>query len=383
MDRSLSPLIYAADFTGKSPTPARPAFRQVTARIAKFDEKWLQDAIERDPSIVIAPCEQAGLTQERWWFWSREFGVEVGNIDVLLLSETGRVAIVETKLSYNPEKRRSVLAQLLDYAVHLGEAESDDLPALPGGLPKDVRLSLGEVARRIQDDRDYLLIVAGDELDARAVKLGRSLLGDHLINQWELALVEVAVFENQGSEPGPRHLLVPHIRGAIQVELRQVVKVKVEGDRSKITMERVEPETTASGIQWTQQEFVDAVLANPDMKPAKSLALGLAGLAQGRPKVTVQLGRGKTPSALLKRNGCTLVEVYAGQGQIVFPKEPAGLEKALGGVAAARWVAGLSALLPTQLSMTRPTVLARQGQPLDGVLSLLDEVLVEADKWDS
>ncbi len=154
-----------------------------------FKEGWLQNAVEASPSLVIDACVAAGLTDEEWWFWPRELTTDAGSIDILLVPETGRVCIVETKLSYNPEKRRSVLAQVLDYAVSLPEVETAALPPLPevAGLRRE------HVEQRIQQG-DFLLIVAGDQLDSRAVRLGRALLGDHLVNEWELALVEVAVF---------------------------------------------------------------------------------------------------------------------------------------------------------------------------------------------
>jgi len=66
---------------------------------------------------------------------------------VLLVSESGRVAIVETKLSYNREGRRSVLAQLLDYAVHLPE-EIERRPV--SGLPADLPVSEKAVQERIE-----------------------------------------------------------------------------------------------------------------------------------------------------------------------------------------------------------------------------------------
>jgi len=56
--------------------------------------------------------------KRRLVLWAREFRVGVGLIDVLLLSSQGRVAIVETKLASNPELRRQVLAQALDYLTH-------------------------------------------------------------------------------------------------------------------------------------------------------------------------------------------------------------------------------------------------------------------------
>jgi hypothetical protein len=376
MDRFLSPKLFSANVKKSTGRSTDAIYEQTSAKSAGFDEGWLQNAISNEPELVIAPCSQAGLTDERWWFWSREFGVEVGAIDVLLISETGRVGVVETKLAYNPEGRRSVLAQLLDYAVHLGEIDPEDLPDLPAGL----RMSKEEVGRRIIEDRDFLLIVAGDELNARAVKLGRSLLGDHLMNQWELALVEVSVFRRAGEAGSPEHLLVPHIRGAIQIELRQVVKVVLEGDRSRVIVERVEPESTSgTATQWDEPSFLAALEKAPQMQAVKNLGTALTELERTHPGTRVRWGAGKGASALLKRNGRTLIEIYVGWGHVVFAKDPTALDAALGKAATQIWLDGLKKLLPEHMKMNKPTV--RGNEPrLTDVLGLTRTVLGQADK---
>jgi hypothetical protein len=375
MDRYLSPVLFSADVKKSTGRSTGAVYEQTTAKLVGFDEGWLQNAIGNDPELVVAPCRQAGLTDERWWFWAREFEVEVGAIDILLISESGRVGVVETKLAYNPEGRRSVLAQLLDYAVHLGEVEPSDLPELPA----DLRMSKEEVGRRILDDRDFLLIVAGDELNARAVKLGRTLLGDHLMNQWELALVEVSVFRRVGAVGSPEHLLVPHIRGAIETELRQIVKVTVEGDRSRVVVERVEPVSSSeSATQWNEDSFLVALDQAPQMQAAKNLGTSLKELERTHPGTHVRWGTGKGASALLKRNGRTLIEIYVGWGHVVFAKDPATLDAALGKTAARLWLDGLQQLLPEQMKMTKPTV--RGSEPrLSDVLDLTRSVLRQAD----
>jgi hypothetical protein len=256
MTRALTPVLFAADFSA-SDGSTQPAYSRVGPRTANFREDWLQRAIAADPMLVIHPCTEGGLTDEGWFHWASEVSTESGSIDVLLVSETGRVAVVETKLSYNPDRRRNVLAQVLDYAVSLPDLDLADLPALPdaAGVAAD------QVERRMQEG-DFLLIVAGDELDARAVRLGQALLGDHLVNQWELALVEVAVFGRAAEQAGPEHLLVPHLRGVVETESRQVVKVQVaSGPTNRVVVERVSKEPRGSRERWDEQRFFGALAA--------------------------------------------------------------------------------------------------------------------------
>ena len=88
----------------------RVAYERCSARDLGLEESWLRDSIFHAPELVIGPCRAAGLTEDEWYPWQREYRVAVGQIDVLLLSSQGRVAVVETKLATNPALRRRVLA---------------------------------------------------------------------------------------------------------------------------------------------------------------------------------------------------------------------------------------------------------------------------------
>ena len=274
MDRHLSPTLFAADFADVDATTT-PAFAQSTAKDVGFDEGWLQEAIARNPELVIAPCREAKLTDEAWAVWGREVRVgSAGTVDVLLVSESARIGLVETKLSYNPESRRSVVAQTLEYAIHFPQVDPADLPPMPA-VDRRPFADMEDVRTRVEDG-DYLLVIAGDLLDGRAVKLGRTLLGRHLVHGWDLAMVEVSVYRPLPVAPaGPvgRCLLVPHIRGAIVPEGRQVVRIKVDGDRNRVTVDHAAPVTDVADVDpryvWDQARFEANVRANnPHMADA-------------------------------------------------------------------------------------------------------------------
>ena len=108
-----------------------PVYERCSAKDLGLKESWLRDAIFKVPDLVIGPCRAAGLTEDEWYPWTREHKGEVGSIDVLLLSAQGRIAIVETKLASNPDLRRRVLAQALDYLTHLPDSFKKSMPDLP------------------------------------------------------------------------------------------------------------------------------------------------------------------------------------------------------------------------------------------------------------
>lgn len=254
MGTSSSWRLYSADPQQPS---AAAAYEFRTAKELKVKEGWFQELIAAHPGMVMEPCKRGGLTDEEWYFWAREFDVSaqdgsVGAIDVLLVSASGRVGIVETKLAYNPDKRRSVVAQILDYAVSISELATEDLPPLPE-IEGEPVAALHDVEDHLAE-RDHLLIIAGDELDPRAIKLSQAMLGEHLASPWQLALVELSPCQRILGGDAPALILVPSLRSALKVELRQVVRVVVEGESPKahVTVERVKPVGLRNRL-WTQQ----------------------------------------------------------------------------------------------------------------------------------
>jgi hypothetical protein len=163
-ERYLSPALFTANFSHPGKLTEKSC-SLTTAREIGFKEKWLQDAIMNDPEIVLAPCREAGLISEEdglWLPWASEVTVpDVGSIDVLLISSEGRVGIVETKLAYNQEARRKVVAQVLEYAISLNSIT--ELPRIPTKDGHSV-VDRDFVRNRLQEG-DYLIVIAGDQLD--------------------------------------------------------------------------------------------------------------------------------------------------------------------------------------------------------------------------
>ncbi len=81
-----------------------------------FDgETALQEALKRNPEAIPV----ADLELDDVIVVGREIPLPAGAIDLLLVDAQGRVLIVETKLSHNPELRRKVVGQVLDYGASL------------------------------------------------------------------------------------------------------------------------------------------------------------------------------------------------------------------------------------------------------------------------
>lgn len=255
----------------QSSTSTVPAFERVSARELGLQESWFRDAIFHNPDLVIAPCREAGRVDnnEIWLPWRTEINFGSGPIDVLLVSSYGRIGIIETKLSYNPQKRREVVAQVLDYALALQEAERDDLPRLPDSefAPDEADLLDSLASGR------FLLVIAGDALDPRAVRLSQSLLARHLTSEWDLAMIDLNAYRSTSDEDNL--LIVPELLGTVASEIRQVVRVKIEGDstRASVVVEHISDETSPSTRPpklGSVEEFFDQV---GEIAPERSSAV--------------------------------------------------------------------------------------------------------------
>ena len=98
---------------------------------SNFDEKWLQERIFEDISLlnVIDPSfEKIAIVP-----LCREFSLHdsVRNVflDILAVTATGQLVLVECKLWKNPQARREVVAQIFEYASLLKSLSYGDLVA--------------------------------------------------------------------------------------------------------------------------------------------------------------------------------------------------------------------------------------------------------------
>ena len=318
----------AALFMVHGSTECFAAFRRISAKDAGLKEAWFQDAVYANPELVISACRSGGMVSEgeHWYPWAKEFPLaDTGYIDVLLLSSLGRIGVVETKLSFNPERRREVVAQILDYAVTLQETPFDRLPPIA-----ETRGSAAPTEHDIADALSagrFLLIVAGDMLEPRAIRLSESILAGHLTSEWDLAMVDINLYEGTME---PKRLLVPELRGKIVHETRQVVRVTVEGEQpnAKIAVERLPDPSHSEAAIWTVEIFQQA-LRNAAVSPEfRELVNRFMLLPQRDAATSVAFGTGKLGSITLRRAASSVLSLFLdGRAET---KPTSSIERALG-----------------------------------------------------
>lgn len=219
---------------------------------AKHDEKWLQKLLHEFPqTLPVRDIDPGfgGLVPV-----GLEIPTSAGSIDNFFVTNDGDLAIVECKLWRNPEARREVVAQIIDYAHALARCSYEDLDRaiqrgeLPDGRKVDRSLfahvseqtDLGEdefvdaVSRNLRSGRMLLLIV-GDGVRQGAETLSE-YLQLHAGFHFTLVLIEMPVFHL----PESGFLIQPRIVArTVNIE-RGIVRV-VDGQP------RIEPPAHAAG----------------------------------------------------------------------------------------------------------------------------------------
>jgi len=353
-------------------------YERCSAKMLNLNEYWLRDAIFSNPDLVIGPCRAAGLTEDEWYSWKCEYKVETGKIDVLLLSSQGRVAIVETKLSSNRENRRRVLAQVLDYLVHLADQFYISMPDIPKDQDGQPVADRDDIIESVAQG-DVLVIIASDEVDKRATKLSQFMLGDHLTNQWDLALIDIALYRTVDDNSNG-FLVIPYVRNLVERDLRQVVRVIVEGEtpRARIEVERVVAARNKSSRQkWDEERFFRYLDEGEIPKSIRVLAQELFHIAEEYPDVDLSWGTGKSGSMVLKRRDGGLIEIF-GSGEIRF--RPDMFVRALGDTVSAEYRRKLERLAPEAMKMKYPRISRRNAANIaDELLKLIKSTLEEVE----
>jgi hypothetical protein len=162
---------------------------------------------------------------------------------VLYTSPQGYLTLVETKLWRNPQARREVVGQIVDYAKELANWSFDDLDEAvrqakhPTGMTGkgilellDAEDKLGDeshvidtITRNLQRGR-LLLLIVGDGIRERVEAIS-SYLQDTPGLHFALALLELALYQMEPGQEWPV-LVQPRLVARTVEVVRAVVKVK-------------------------------------------------------------------------------------------------------------------------------------------------------------
>jgi hypothetical protein len=198
-----------------------------------------------------------------------------GFADVLLVSEHGRLIIVECKLWRNPQARREVVVQVLDYARELAHYDYEDLQraisdrlgrtgnvlyelAVAAGSTMTEATFVDRVGRDLRAGR-FLLLIVGDGITEGTQRLTEYLNVPGLA--FDFGLIEIADYRFIDPLTGSaRRILQPRVIARTVTIERHVIRADVPG----LSIEAVEPDSAPP----RRRSSAGAVGANADSHAA-------------------------------------------------------------------------------------------------------------------
>lgn len=243
-----------------------------------YDERWLQTLIQDHPALLPVADIEPGLVP--LIPICMELPVPSGFVDNLMLTAEGGIIVVETKLWRNPEARREVVGQVLDYAKDLSGFTYEHLQRAVGSALKrpgvklfdlvsaeapgaDERRFIDAVSRNLSLGR-FLLIIAGDGIQEGADQLA-SFLQRHVGLHFTLSLVEMSMWR---SPSDGRVLVQPRILAkTVQIE-RAVVRVEAGVTVAPVNIEPAKASTTKA-TTVSEDQFYEALGAVASDLPAR------------------------------------------------------------------------------------------------------------------
>lgn len=266
---------------------------------AGHDERWLQQLLFAHPELL--PIEDIDPGAGQVIPLCRELALPGASalvyLDMLGVTPRGRLVLVECKLWRNPQARREVVAQILEYAALLRRWTFSDLTAkLKAALRSTAQNPIFEAVRARVADVDearltdgvsrslaqgaFDLLVAGDGIRSDLAAIAAHL-NDRAGLTSRLALVEMQLWQGPAGET----LVVPHLPFRTEViEHRVVVDQRgaplpvvstpedAEEDLSSLDQhqgQRRDPSLTAASRAFWQR-FIDSVrFDHPDQGPAR------------------------------------------------------------------------------------------------------------------
>ena len=202
-----------------------------------YNEDWLQETIYKEPSVL--PTADVDPAYGNLIPIGREIPVvcdgKTGYIDNLYISSRGYIVIVETKLWRNPESRREVIGQIIDYAkdVQKWDYETlnniyksnhnknlfDELVALNYYSIDEEAKFIDTVIKNISMAR-FLLMIVGDGIREGLEKMV-NFLNINPTMQYKLALCELEVYEMENQSK----LIVPNLLLKTKVIERGIIVI--------------------------------------------------------------------------------------------------------------------------------------------------------------
>jgi hypothetical protein len=262
-----------------------------------YKERWLQRLISRYPNVL--PIEQIEPALTPVIPVCMELPLASGFVDNLYVTPDGELIVGETKLFRNPEARREVVAQIIDYAKDLSAQSYESLnrairkaepPDGTGGHPSaDLYEAVAAfagcegvveerfidaVSRNLERGR-FLLLVIGDGIQQGTEDIA-GFLQQHAGMHFTFGLIELAIFE------------LPTEMGGYLVQPRILARTK-NIDRGIVSIENGKITAKPPATQIVSSASVGKTTTITEEKFYEELARNFPAVVSGLKEFTAQL----------------------------------------------------------------------------------------------
>ena len=230
-----------------------------------ISEESLQYLIFSHPKSL--PISEIDPTYEGIVPICTELNTQSGFIDALFVNPQGRLVLVECKLWRNPEARREVIGQILDYAKDLASWSYEDLQtsvSLKSGKTGNVLFKMVQRTKPALDEKvfvdnvsrnlrrgEFLLLIVGDGI-REGVENIVGFVQRHSGLNFNLALIEAAIYKDAGD----KLIIHPHVLARTEIYQRFVI----EGQDGDVVIPDPNGESKKPSDQELEnQRFWDAV----------------------------------------------------------------------------------------------------------------------------
>lgn len=221
--------------------------------LKKYDfvkETKLQELLAAKPEVILnIPELEIGRYDEV--IVCREFQTSSGKIDVLIITDSGEIIIIETKLLKNPESTRVVIAQVIDYIKALTLEDIDETITKISRISKKDSIP-DKLRTHISNNISYgnfKVIIVGDFISPNVLGMVDAIQSaPHL--SFSIYLVELNVFEHENSI-----VITPKlVANTYEIE-RSVIRLELPTDRKYIVKSEI-PSKESKGnrpiLEWGQ-----------------------------------------------------------------------------------------------------------------------------------
>ena len=229
-------------------------------------EKWLQDFLPLCPDVL--PVADIDSNYADLTYVCNEASIKTskkgtGHVDVIFISKSGRLVLVETKLHRNPESCREVLGQILDYAANIRASDWDystlndlygkndlysDMQKKFKDLP-DEDTFIQNVNRYIKQ-AEFLMMIVGDTIRPTVENIA-AFVNSPIDMKYKLTLCEIKTYKI-----GDKYLVIPQLTtDTIHIE-RAVITIQNNNIVCSTKNQLEESHTKQSADYITEEKFV-------------------------------------------------------------------------------------------------------------------------------